>query len=123
MQFTIDHCNLNVRDLTRSVAFYQQALGLSLARGKTGPDHSFELAYLTDGASSFLLELTWQRDHPQPYELGENESHICFRVDDYQAAHQRHSEMGCICFENPAMGLYFIEDPDGYWLEITPARK
>lgn len=123
MQFTIDHCNLNVRDLTRSVAFYQQALGLSLARSKTGPDHSFELVYLTDGASSFLLELTWLRDHPQPYELGENESHICFRVDDYQAAHQRHSEMGCICFENPAMGLYFIEDPDGYWLEITPARK
>ena len=31
--------------------------------------------------------------------------------------------MGCICFENPAMGIYFIEDPDGYWVEILPAER
>ena len=31
--------------------------------------------------------------------------------------------MGCICFENPAMGIYFISDPDGYWVEIIPAKK
>ena len=30
--------------------------------------------------------------------------------------------MGCICFENPAMGIYFVTDPDGYWIEIIPAR-
>ena len=30
--------------------------------------------------------------------------------------------MGCICFENTAMGLYFLEDPDGYWIEIIPVR-
>ena len=30
--------------------------------------------------------------------------------------------MGCVCFENPAMGIYFIEDPDGYWIEIIPTR-
>ena len=30
--------------------------------------------------------------------------------------------MGIICFENPAMGIYFIEDPDGYWIEIVPKR-
>ena len=34
-----------------------------------------------------------------------------------------HEEMGCICFENPEMGIYFITDPDGYWLEIVPVRK
>lgn len=32
-------------------------------------------------------------------------------------------DMGCICFENPAMGIYFIADPDGYWLEIVPRKK
>jgi lactoylglutathione lyase len=31
--------------------------------------------------------------------------------------------MGCVCYENPAMGIYFIEDPDGYWIEIIPKRK
>jgi len=40
----------------------------------------------------------------------------------YEEAHRLHEKMGCICFENPAMGIYFIEDPDGYWLEIIPER-
>lgn len=35
---------------------------------------------------------------------------------------RKHEEMGCICFENPAMGIYFINDPDGYWLEIVPEK-
>ena len=65
---------------------------------------------------------TWLKDHPQKYELGENETHINFRVDDIEAARKKHDEMGCVCFVNEGMGLYFIEDPDGYWFEITPAR-
>ena len=39
-----------------------------------------------------------------------------------QYVHRRHQEMGCICFENPEMGIYFIQDPDGYWIEIVPVR-
>ena len=46
-----------------------------------------------------------------------------FRTDDFAAAHALHEEMGCICFENPVMGIYFIQDPDGYWLEIIPTRS
>ena len=41
-------------------------------------------------------------------------------AEDYEAAHKKHEEMGCICFENEAMGIYFIVDSDGYWLEILP---
>ena len=48
---------------------------------------------------------------------------LAFRVEDFEAAHRLHEEMGCICFENPAMGIYFITDPDGYWLEIVPAKR
>ena len=59
-------------------------------------------------------------DHPQPYNLGECEFHLAFQAEDYEAAHKKHEEMGCICFENEAMGIYFIVDPDGYWLEILP---
>ena len=57
------------------------------------------------------------------YNLGECEFHLAFETDDYEAARKLHEEMGCICFENPAMGIYFITDPDGYWLEIVPVRK
>ena len=48
---------------------------------------------------------------------------IPLSTEDFEAAHKLHQEMGCICFENPAMGIYFISDPDGYWLEIIPTRK
>ena len=71
----------------------------------------------------FELELTWLEEHPQAYNLGECEFHLAFEADDYEAAHKLHEEMGCICYENPAMGIYFIMDPDGYWLEIVPSRK
>ena len=48
--------------------------------------------------------------------------HLAFEVDDYAAAHTMHSQMGCICYENEEMGLYFISDPDEYWIEIMPVR-
>lgn len=121
MKFQIVHCNINVTDLTRSIAFYEQALHLHVVKRKEAEDGSFILCYLQDDTSTFQLELTWLRDHPQPYELGENESHIAFVTDDFAAAHKLHEKMGCICFENTAMGIYFIHDPDDYWLEIIPA--
>ena len=43
-----------------------------------------------------------------------------FPCQDYSVAHKKHQEMGCIVYENPAMGIYFIADPDNYWLEIIP---
>ena len=71
-----------------------------------------------------LLELTWLRDWEKDhYDLGDNEFHLAFTVDDFEAAHAKHQEMGCICFENEKMGIYFITDPDEYWLEIVPVRK
>lgn len=123
MIFHFDHTNLNVQDLDKSLKFYEEALGLTPVRTKEASDGSFKLVFLSDNVTSYRLELTWLRDHKGPYELGENETHICFRVDDYEAAHKKHEEMGCICFENHKMGLYFIEDPDGYWFEIVPVKR
>ena len=122
MQFSFAHNNFNVRDLDRSLSFYKEALGLTESSRINAPDGSFIIVYLTDGVTPHLLELTWLRDHPQKYDLGECEFHLAFRTDDFAAAHEKHSQMGCICFENKAMGIYFIEDPDGYWLEIVPTR-
>ena len=118
-----DHFNINVLDLERSIAFYEKALSLHESHRKEAADGSFVLVYLADGVTGFLLELTWLRDRKEPYELGDNESHLCFRVSgDYDAVRRYHKEMGCVCFENEAMGLYFINDPDDYWIEILPQK-
>ncbi len=119
-----DHFNVNVTNLERSIAFYQKALGLHEDHRKEAADGSFILVYMADDVTGFKLELTWLRDHKEPYELGENESHLCFRVEgDYDKVRQFHKEMGCVCFENDAMGLYFINDPDDYWIEILPLKR
>ena len=120
---TFNHFNFNVLDLNRSLDFYKQALNLSPVREKEAADGSFKLVYLGDeGGSPFQLELTWLRDRTEPYNLGECEFHLALRAEDYEAAHAKHAAMGCICFENPAMGIYFVTDPDGYWIEIIPTR-
>ena len=123
MKFTFVHNNLNVLDLKRSLAFYQEALGLQEVRRKEAEDKSFILIFLSDGTTTHQLELTWLKERHEPYNLGDNEIHLAFTVDDYEAAHRKHEQMNCICYENKKMGLYFISDPDGYWCEILPAHR
>ena len=122
MKFKMIHENYNVSDLEASLEFYAKALDLHEVRRKTAEDGSFIIVYISNENADFELELTWLRDHPQKYDIGEEEFHLAFQTDDYEASHKLHEEMGCICFENHAMGLYFIKDPDGYWLEIVPER-
>lgn len=118
-----DHFNINVTNLERSIDFYRKALGLKEHHRKEATDGSYILVYLTDEQTNFKLELTWLRDHTEAYELGENESHLCMRVEgDYEAIRRYHKDMGCVCFENTVMGLYFIHDPDDYWIEILPVK-
>lgn len=114
-----DHVNFNVTDLERSIAFYKEALGLDPTGEINHPDGAFRIVYLSRPGENFRLELTWLRDHKGAYDLGENESHLAMRVEgDYDAIREYHRQMGCICFENEEMGLYFIHDPDDYWIEI-----
>ena len=120
MKFKMVHENYNVKDLDASLKFYEEALGLTERRRMVSEDGSFIIVYVGNETTPFELELTWLKDHPQPYNLGECEFHLAFKAEDYEAAHKKHEEMGCICFENEAMGIYFIVDPDGYWLEILP---
>ena len=123
MNFKFVHNNINVLDLEKSLEFYEKALGLKEVRRKE-KEGVFTLVYLGDGQTTHELELTWLRDwEKDSYNLGDNEFHLAFETEDMEAAHAKHKEMGCICFENPAMGIYFINDPDGYWLEIVPAKR
>ena len=123
MRFRMVHENYNVVDLEKSLAFYEKALGLKEVRRKNAADGSFIIVYIANEHADFELELTWLRDHPQKYDIGEEEFHLAFKVDDFEAAHRLHEEMGCICFENHSMGIYFIQDPDGYWLGDRPRRQ
>ncbi len=120
MDFTFFHFNFNVLDLEKSMAFYEKALGLKEVRRKER--EGFTLVYLGDGKTDFTLELTYLKNRKEPYNLGECEFHLAMNTKDFEAAHKLHKEMGCIAFENPDMGIYFITDPDGYWIEIVPVR-
>ena len=121
MNFHFAHNNFNVLDLERSLKFYKEALGFEESHRLNAPD--FTLVYLSDGGqTSHELELTWLHDRKEPYDLGENEFHTAFAVKDMDAALAKHKDMGCVVYQNPAMGIYFIVDPDGYWLEIIPER-
>lgn len=122
MKFKMYHENYNVFDLNASLAFYDRALGLKEKRRKCAEDGSYIIVFIGNDETDFELELTWLRDRKTPYNLGDEEFHLAFRTSDYDASHALHEEMGCICYENPEMGIYFIKDPDGYWLEIVPER-
>lgn len=123
MTFKMIHENYNVADLDRSLKFYEKALGLTERRRKEAADGTYTIVYVGNEQTGFELELTWLWEMDRPYNLGDCEFHLAFETDDYEAAHKKHEEMGCICFENPGLGIYFISDPDGYWLEILPAHK
>ena len=120
--FTFNHFNFNVLDLDKSLKFYKEALGLEAVREKEASDGSFKLVFLGDGKTGFTLEITYLKDRAEPYDLGEGEYHLAFVTDDFEASHEKHKAMDCVCFENEKMGVYFIEDPDGYWIEIIPER-
>ncbi len=118
-----DHYNINVVNLEKSIEFYNKALSLTESRRLVAEDGSYIIVYLKDEMSTFLLELTWLKDHPEKYDLGECEFHLCLRVsNDYDEIREYHKSLGAVCYENEEMGLYFIEDPDGYWVEILPMK-
>ena len=123
MKLKMIHENYNVTNLKRSMDFYEKALGLTEVRRIEPEDGSYIIVYVGNELSDFELELTWLRDKEGTYDLGDEEFHLAFRAPDFDAAHKLHEEMECICMENEEIGIYFIKDPDGYWLEILPPEK
>lgn len=123
MKFNFCHNNFNVLNLEKSIEFYEKSLGLKEVNRKEAEDGSFILVYLGDSSTNHTLELTWLRDWDRPYNLGDNEFHLALEVDDFDGAYNLHKELDCICYENKEMGIYFISDPDNYWIEILPKHK
>lgn len=125
-KLSFDHYNINVANREKSIEFYKKALGLHEVGWINDPDGNFTITYMGDGITDFRLEITCLRNHPQAYNLGENETHLALRLqpnNSYEEMLAYHKELGVVCFENPTMGVYFIEDPDGYWIEILKPKE
>jgi len=115
--------NFNVKDLDASVRFYEDIFGLKIMRSMENDEKGYKIVFLGDEAGGFQLELTWLKDHADAYDLGEQEYHLAFVSDDFEATYKKHKEMGVIVYDNEDLGIYFLEDPDGYWIEVIPPKK
>lgn len=123
MDFYINHFNINVLDLEKSLAFYARYFNLHEVRRHNAADGSFIIVWISDANKHVTIELTWLKAQTRPYDLGDNEFHIAFVTNEYQQAYEMHQAAGIICYENLNMGIYFVSDPDGYWLEVVPAKR
>ncbi|MCG6886157.1 MAG: lactoylglutathione lyase [Proteobacteria bacterium] len=124
------HTMLRVGNLQRSIDFYTQVLGMQLLRQKDYPDGKFTLAFVgyqpeTEGAA---IELTynWDTDH---YNLGNGYGHVALEVDNvYQACEDIRQRGGKIIRDAGPMNagttiIAFVEDPDGYPIELIGKKS
>ena len=119
------HTMLRVGDLERSIAFYSNVLGMQLLRRKDYPAGEFTLAFIGygDETDQTVLELTYNWGVDQ-YELGTAFGHIALEVPDvYAACEKMRAAGGKIIREAGPMNagttiIAFLEDPDGYQIEL-----
>ena len=126
----IIHTMLRVRDLTASIAFYTEVLGMTVLRQQDYPDGKFTLAFLGYGpeAETAVIELTynWDTDH---YDLGTGFGHIAIEVPDIYAVCNTISAKGGKIVRQPGpmkhgtTVIAFVEDPDGYKIELIERRS
>ena len=124
------HTMLRVTNLEQSLQFYTQVLGMKLLRQKDYPEGRFTLAFVGfgDEQSEAVLELTHNWDTKQ-YELGTAYGHIALEVDDvYSACEKIRAAGGKVVREAGPMKhsttiLAFVEDPDGYKIELLTAKN
>lgn len=117
------HTCIRVKDLDKSLKFYEEALGLIQTRRVDHSNHGFSLVYLAPEVGGYEVELTYNYDQEVPYELGNGYSHIAIGVDDLEGEREKHISLG---YEvTPLKGLpgdkpnyYFVMDPDGYKVEV-----
>ncbi len=123
------HTMLRVGDLQRSIDFYTNVLGMRLLRQKDYPEGKFTLAFVGYGEEKdqAVLELTYNWD-TDVYDLGDGYGHVALEVDDVHRAAERIREKGGKILREPgpmnagSTIIAFVEDPDGYPIELIGAR-
>lgn len=124
------HTMLRVGDLSASIAFYTEVLGMTLLRQKDYPEGRFTLAFLSYGPESeqAALELTHNWDESR-YELGTGYGHIAIAVDDVYLACDKIRLAGGVITREPGpmkhgtTVLAFCKDPDGYAIELLQEKS
>lgn len=123
------HVMIRVGDLERSIQFYTEVLGMRLLRCNDYPEGRFTLAFVGYGAEDeqAVIELTHNWD-VESYELGGGFGHIALEVEDvYAAVEEIRRNGGKIIREagpmkHGATVIAFVEDPDGYKIELLAAK-
>ncbi len=118
------HMMVRVLEEARSVDFYRKAFGLDVSGRFDFPD--FTLIYMSGPEAPFEVELTVNKGRKDPYNLGEGYGHLAFVVDDLEAERARMVASGLapkdikqMTHEGRPFGrFFFIEDPDGYKIEV-----
>lgn len=123
------HTMLRVRDLEASLRFYCDVLGMKLLRRKDYPDGKFTLAFVGygDEAETAVIELThnWGKTD---YVLGDAYGHVAIGVGDIVATCERLRAAGGKVVREPGpmkhgtTVIAFLEDPDGYKVELIEER-
>ncbi len=122
MAFEMDHFNYHVTDMTRSVEFYEKALGMKVIREMGSPEGPVHFSMMGYEDQRVLLELMREASHTGAYDTGDRSYHFCVLTDDIESALILHRSMGCIHEERPGGNCHFIKDPDGYLIEIMKKR-
>ena len=123
------HTMIRVGDLQRSIDFYTRVLGMKLLRQNDYPDGQFTLAFVGygDEADNTVIELTYNWDTDR-YDIGSGFGHLAIEVDDvYQATDKIRELGGKIIRDAGPMNagttiIAFVEDPDGYPIELIGAK-
>ena len=123
MSIKMLHTCIRVMDLEKSLEFYKNALGLVETRRKDFPEHKFTLVYLSDVPGGYEVELTYNYNPEDPYDLGNGFSHIAIAHDNIESLREKHSEMGYEVTDLKGLPgekphYYFVTDPDGYKVEV-----
>ena len=129
-KFRFLHTMLRVRDLDKSLDFYTRLLGMRLLRKKDYPSGEFTLAFVGYGSeeTSTVLELTHNWGRTEPYDLGTAYGHIAIGVPDIYAACAALEKEGVKIPRPPGpmkhggSVIAFIEDPDGYKIELIEKK-
>ncbi|RUU45668.1 MULTISPECIES: VOC family protein [unclassified Mesorhizobium] len=122
------HTMIRVLEEARSVDFYRKAFGMDVAE-RLDFD-TFTLVYLSNAEAEFELELTVNKGREEPYALGEGYGHLAVSVIDLDSEHDRLGALGLnpkkiVEFNRDGALLarfFFIEDPDGYKIEVLQRR-
>lgn len=117
------HTCVRVKDLEQSLDFYKNVLGFEENRRLDYPDYEFTLVYLSLPGSDYELELTYNYDQQEEYDLGNGYGHIAIGVDDLEQTHQEFKKKSNTVqdikeLSDGAAKFFFIQDPDGYKIEV-----